>query len=62
MEAGTIGMLIVIGVLVAVTIWVLRLNMKNDKELTSPVTERIVNSKVTKSPENFRGGDMKKKE
>ncbi len=31
MEAGTIGMLIVIGVLVAVTIWLLRLNMKNDK-------------------------------
>ena len=30
MEAGTIGMLIVIGVLVAVTIWLLRLNMKND--------------------------------
>lgn len=28
MEAGTIGMLIVIGVLVAVTIWLLRLNMK----------------------------------
>lgn len=31
MEAGTIGMLIVIGVLVAITIWLLRLNMKNDK-------------------------------
>ena len=31
MEAGTIGMLIVIGVLVAVTIWLLSLNMKNDK-------------------------------
>ena len=31
MEAGTIGMLIVIGVLVAVTIWLLRLNMKNYK-------------------------------
>ena len=31
MEAGTSGMLIVIGVLVAVTIWLLRLNMKNDK-------------------------------
>ena len=31
MEAGTIGMLIVIGVLVAVTIWLVRLNMKNDK-------------------------------
>ena len=31
MEAGTIGLLIVIGVLVAVTIWLLRLNMKNDK-------------------------------
>ena len=31
MEAGTIGMLIVIGALVAVTIWLLRLNMRNDK-------------------------------
>lgn len=31
MEAGTIGMLIVIGALVVVTIWLLRLNMKNDK-------------------------------
>lgn len=31
MEAGTIGMLVVIGALVVVTIWLLRLNMKNDK-------------------------------
>ena len=31
MEAGTIGMLIVIAALVAVTIWLLRMNMKNDK-------------------------------
>ena len=31
MEAGTIGMLIVIAALVGVTIWLLRLNMKNDK-------------------------------
>lgn len=31
MEAGTIGMLIVIGALVAVTIWLLAMSMKNDK-------------------------------